>query len=154
MAWWVKNLPALQEMQDMPVWSLGWEDPLEEKMATHSSNLTRKIPWTEEPGRLQSKGLQRIGHNWMPEHRAGYSTVNGYHIFIHSSVNEQLGCFSVLAIVSSAAVNTGVCVCVCLKCTHRLVSRDFSVRKPKMLQEGNRWAEDFYFIYYIFGLPW
>jgi len=42
---------------------LGWKDPLVEGMATHSSILARKILWTEEPGRLQSKGLQRVGHN-------------------------------------------------------------------------------------------
>ena len=50
----VKHLPAIPETQ---VQSLGWEDPLEEKMATHSSTLAWKIPWTEESGRLQSMGL-------------------------------------------------------------------------------------------------
>ena len=45
----------------MQVQSLGWEDPLEKEMATHSSILAWKIPWTEEPGRLQSMGLQRVG---------------------------------------------------------------------------------------------
>ena len=49
----VKNLPAMQETQ---VPSLGQEDPLEEEMATHSSTLARRIPWTEEPGGLQSMG--------------------------------------------------------------------------------------------------
>ena len=44
--------------------SLGWEDPLEKKMAAHSSTFAWKIPWTEEPGRLQSVGLQRVGHDW------------------------------------------------------------------------------------------
>ena len=44
--------------------SLGWEDPLEKKMAAHSSTFAWKIPWTEEPGRLQSVGLQRVGHGW------------------------------------------------------------------------------------------
>ena len=43
--------------------SLGWEDPLEKEMATHSSTLACKIPWTEEPGRLQSMGSQRVGHD-------------------------------------------------------------------------------------------
>ena len=56
----VKNLPGIQEMQ---VRSLGQEDPLEEDMATHSSILAWRIPWTEEPGGLQSKGSQRVGHN-------------------------------------------------------------------------------------------
>ena len=41
----------------------GWEDPLEKEMATHSSTLAWEIPWMEEPGRLQSMGLQRVGHN-------------------------------------------------------------------------------------------
>ena len=56
----VKTLPAMQEIQ---VRSLGWEDPLEKGMATHSSLLAWEIPWTEEPGGLQSMGLQRVGHN-------------------------------------------------------------------------------------------
>ena len=54
----VKNLPAMQELQETQVWSLGWEDPLEKDMVTHSSILAWKIPWTEEPGRLQSTGSQ------------------------------------------------------------------------------------------------
>jgi len=56
----VKNLPLMQETQ---VSSLGREDPLEKKMATHSSILAWRIPWAEEPGGLQSRGLQRVGHN-------------------------------------------------------------------------------------------
>ena len=55
-----KNPPALRETE---VRSLGWEDPLEKGMATHSSILARRIPWTEEPGRLQSMGSQRVGHD-------------------------------------------------------------------------------------------
>ena len=51
-------------MQETRVRSLGREDPLEKEMATHSSILAWKIPWTEEPGRLQPTGLQRVGHNW------------------------------------------------------------------------------------------
>ena len=56
----VKNLPPKQET---PVQSLGQEDPLEKGMANHSSILAWRIPWTEEPGRLQSMGLQRDGHD-------------------------------------------------------------------------------------------
>ena len=59
-AQFVKNLPAVQETR---VEFLGWEDPLEKGMATHSSILAWKIPWTEEPGRLQFVGSQRIGHD-------------------------------------------------------------------------------------------
>ena len=51
-------------MQETQVWSLGREDPLEKEMSTHSSTLVWKIPWTEEPGRLQSMGPQRVGHDW------------------------------------------------------------------------------------------
>ena len=60
MAEMVKNLPAMQETQ---VQSLGWEDPLEKGMATHSSILAWRIPWTEEPGGLQSLSLQRVRHD-------------------------------------------------------------------------------------------
>ena len=56
----IKYLPTMQETR---VQSLGWEDPLEKEMATHSSTLAWKIPFTEEPSRLQSMGLQRVGHN-------------------------------------------------------------------------------------------
>ena len=56
----VKNLLAMPETR---VPSLGWEDPLEKSMATHSSILAWKIPWTEEPGGLQSTVLQRAGHD-------------------------------------------------------------------------------------------
>ena len=59
----VKNPPLKQKMQEMGVQSLGWEDPLEEEMATHSSILTWEIPWTEEPGGLQSIVSQRVSHN-------------------------------------------------------------------------------------------
>ena len=56
-----KNLPAMQETQGR---SLGWEGPLEEGMATHSSVLAWRIPRTEEAGGLQSMGSQRVGHDW------------------------------------------------------------------------------------------
>ena len=54
---------CLLTMQETWVRSLGQEDPLEKEMANHSSILAWKIPWTEEPGRLQSMGLQRVGHD-------------------------------------------------------------------------------------------
>ena len=56
----VKCLPAMREIW---VQSLGQEDPLEKEMATHSNTLAWKIPWTEEPGRLQSMGSQKVGHD-------------------------------------------------------------------------------------------
>ena len=58
----VKHLPTMRETQ---VWSLGWEDPLEKEMVTQSSSLDWKIPWTEEHGRLQSMGSQRVRHVWV-----------------------------------------------------------------------------------------
>ena len=57
----LKHLPAMREAW---VQSLGWEDPLEKEMATHSSILAWRIPWMEEPGGLQSTGSQRVGHDW------------------------------------------------------------------------------------------
>ena len=61
----LKRLPAMRETW---VQSLGREDPLEKEMATHSSILAWRIPWTEEPGGLQSTGSQRVGHNWATSH--------------------------------------------------------------------------------------
>ena len=66
--YWVA--PVAQTVKNTPAWwetwvqSLGWEYPIEEGMATHSSILTWRIPWTEEPGEIQSMGLQRVGHDW------------------------------------------------------------------------------------------
>ena len=65
---WVKNPPVIQEMREMQVRSLGWEDSLEEEMATHSSILVWVIPWTEEPGKLQSIGSQRLNTAEDTEH--------------------------------------------------------------------------------------
>ena len=59
----VKNPPANEEIEGTQVRSQGWEDPLEEGIATHSSILAWRIPWTEEPGGLQSIGSQRVRHN-------------------------------------------------------------------------------------------
>ena len=59
----VKNSSALQELQEMRVRFLDWEDPLEKGMATHSSILAWRIPWAEKAGRLHSTGSQRVGHD-------------------------------------------------------------------------------------------
>ena len=56
----LKHLPPMQETR---VRSLGWQDPLEKEMVTHSTVLAWRIPWMEEPDRLQSTGLQRVGHD-------------------------------------------------------------------------------------------
>jgi len=80
----VKNLPAIQETR---VWSLGQEDPLEKEVATHSSTLAWRIPWTEEPGGLWSMGSQRVGHDF----------VTNFHFHFHDPVTVfliVLGLFS------------------------------------------------------------
>ena len=64
MAEQIKNPPAMQETQEMQVWSLGQKDPVEEEMATHSSIFAWKIPRAEEPDCLQSIGSQRVRHHW------------------------------------------------------------------------------------------
>ena len=74
----VKNTPAnTEDIRDMSyIWSLGGKDPLEKEMAIHSSILAWRIPWTEEPGGLQSMGLQRVGHDWsnLAEHTPSLNT--------------------------------------------------------------------------------
>ena len=83
----VKNLPAMQETR---VWSLDWEDPLEKEMATHSSILAWRIPWTEDPGRLQSLGLQRIRLNWATNTFTSFF----YLVASHSSLCSKLMSFN------------------------------------------------------------
>ena len=68
----VENLPAVQET---PVQSWGWEDPLGKGMTLHSSILSWRIPWTEEPDGLQSVGSWRAGHSWSDEHECTCSIV-------------------------------------------------------------------------------
>ena len=79
----VKNLPAMQETW---VRSLGWEEPLEEEMATHSISLPGESPQTEKPGRLQSMGLQRVRHDWVTKH----STPHTYLEWIHFAVQQKV----------------------------------------------------------------
>ena len=74
-----QTVKRLSTMRETRVWSLGWEDPLEKEMAIHSSTLAWQIPWTEEPGRLQSMGLQRVGHDWATWlHLKNFITVSVY----------------------------------------------------------------------------
>ena len=70
----LKRLPAMREMR---VRSLSWEDPLEKEMATHSSILAWRIPWREEPSRLQSTGSQRVRHDWATSLSLSLSNVCG-----------------------------------------------------------------------------
>ena len=68
----VKNLPAMQEAW---VLSLGWEDPMDENMGTHSNILAWRIPWREEPGGVQSTGWQRVGHDWATKPSIAHLTI-------------------------------------------------------------------------------
>ena len=86
----VKSLPAMQETW---VWFLDWEDPLEREMATHSRTLAWRIPWTEEPGSLQSMRSQESD---MTERL----TMHIPYIFVHSSVDGHLSCSHILAIIN------------------------------------------------------
>ena len=70
-----KNPPAMREIW---VWSPGWEDSVEEGMATHSSILAWRIPWTEEPGRQQFMESQKVRHDWAAKHRRHDSSVQSY----------------------------------------------------------------------------
>ena len=81
----VKNPPAMQLTW---AWSLGWEDSLEEGMATSSGIFAWRIPWTEEPGRLQSMGSQRVGHDWATKHSTAQHSIVCY--VIECSVITQL----------------------------------------------------------------
>ena len=85
----VKSLPTMQETW---VWSLGWEEPLEKETATHSSTLAWKIPWTEEPGRLQSMGSQRVRHNWATFHFTSYTlrkTMYAHNTILYNTAMER-----------------------------------------------------------------
>ena len=64
----VKNPPSIKEILETKVWFLGLKDPMEEEMTIHSIIIAGKIPWTEEPGRLQSIGLQRVLLDWVTKH--------------------------------------------------------------------------------------
>ena len=86
---WFRRSRICLQCKRTPVRSLGWEDPLEKGMATHSSIFVWRIPWTEEPGRLYSRRSQRVGHNWatntswLNEHIRNYDCMRGKCIRIH-----------------------------------------------------------------------
>ena len=85
----VKHLSTMWETQ---VQSLGWEDPLEKEMAIHSSTIAWKIPWTEEPGRLQSMGLQRAGHNCVTSLSVSWLFTSVYLFYVWIFCPVSLGC--------------------------------------------------------------
>ena len=79
----VKDLPAVQETQ---IRSLGQEDPLEKEIATHSSILAWEIPWTEKPGRVQSMGSQRVGHDLVTKHTHTQNSIFWGNCLVSNSV--------------------------------------------------------------------
>ena len=100
-AQWVKNLLA---MWDTQVQSLGRES-LEAGMATHSSILAWRIPWTEEPGGLQSMGLQRVRHDW---------AANDIHIYTYTKIILNIKWFVFILYNSSEYYNSGIYICMCV----------------------------------------
>ena len=81
-----QRLKCLPGMWETWVWSLDREDPLEKEMSTHSSTLAWRIPWREEPGRLQSMGLQRVGHDWVT------SIFTFFNLMFHGKIESQKEC--------------------------------------------------------------
>ena len=77
-------------MQEMWVWSLGQEDPLEKGMRTHCSILTWRIPWTEEPGSLQPTGSQKAGHSWATKQAEGYQILHQSFLGFRNNMNPIL----------------------------------------------------------------
>ena len=119
-----KNRPAMQETK---VWSLSREDPLEEEKATHFSFTAWKVPWTEEPGRLQSKGLQRVGHDWAHTY---IHITDIYHCtsfryiakWLARSVHYEI--IPTISSVNSHQHTKLICVCVCVMRTLKIYHRD------------------------------
>ena len=116
MAETVKNVPVMQEMQETQIWSLGEEYPLGKEMAPHSSILARRISWTEEPGGLQSMGLQRVRHDWAYTHTMLYMYTHIQCYSEHNRLNNRL------------ILNT----CLIREWNNSKESEDESVTKPGM----------------------
>ena len=115
----VKNLPAIQKTW---VHSLGQEDPLEKEMATHSGFLAWEIPWTEEPGGLQSMGSQRVGHN------SATKTILCIHTHTYKCTNHTyilMICFTDLILTFCNSYEYYICIWACdftsvYTCTHNV----------------------------------
>ena len=114
---WKAHL-TVQKTQETQVWSLGWEDPLEEEMATHSGILAWKISWTEDPGGLQPTGSQRVRQDWAAHtHTHTHTHTHVIDILLaicHSQLLCQLACFSLRISVPILAH------CPSALCQHRL----------------------------------
>jgi len=135
----VKNLPPVQETQ---VQSLGQEDALEEGMATHSSILAWRSPWTEEPGGLQSMESQRVGHNWVNNAHTKLGFINIY---------EQRQCVAV--ILDLGVMETKRCG-PALKVDHRLVIKRASQTKWVLRGEKRMWTDNQPRVWFPQGCHW
>ena len=118
----------MQETQEVWVLSLGQVDPLQEEMTTHSSILAWKIPWTKEPGGLQSMGSQRVGQNWETEHscsrRGKANTENQEKVFSKSWFASQF------ILGPSEVLN----LCVYLHMWHKINYNSFILKCKHLLQ--------------------
>ena len=115
----VKNPPAMQETcAETWIRSLGWEDPLEKEMATHSNILAWTIPWREEPGRLQYMQSQRVGHNWVTNIHTHTSFVSSTS-FVSFIVSLSKGYHFIIWTQLVSWFQTKVCiyVCICQVCS-------------------------------------
>ena len=120
----VKNLPAMRETW---VQSLGWEDPLEEGMTTHSSFLAWRMPWTEGPGGLLSKGLQRVGNDWVT-----FTSLHPFLEFFHWNIVLPAGAWhftwnSAYCSVLSSKTFSVLFLSLCRKSIRRETSHDVLV---------------------------
>ena len=84
------------QMQEMQVQFMGQEDPLKQEMATHSSILAWKIPWTEEPGKLQSMGSQRVGHDWAHSTQDLFPFILNIYAFVSVCMCMEVGGYAYL----------------------------------------------------------
>ena len=98
-----KNLAAMWEPW---IWSLDWENPLEKGVATHSSTLAWRIPWTEEPGWLQSMGSQRVGHDWVTFTHSAFFMVQLSHPYMTTGKTKALTIRTFVSKVMSLLFNT------------------------------------------------
>ena len=145
----VKNLPAMQEKQ---VWSLGWEDPLKKRVATLSSILAWKIPWTEEPGRLQSMESQKVGHNWVTDFHLSALVMLLFtmaKINAHSATKRHYPIF--LSLSQAGLLSYGMVFSLLASILEANASRRYRI------QSASEWGYDwpiFTLIYGLCNLPW
>ena len=102
----LKCLPAMRETW---IQSLGLEDPLEKEMATHSSTLAWRIPWTEEPGGLQSTGSQSVGHDWVTSLSLSYVSIYVYkcvymYFYVHTSMYLYISSYVFIIIIVTVII--------------------------------------------------